>query len=151
MRYFTVTRYRITASPPARNLVFVDGRHKRSIYTSWQPLIKSQGLLPVQSIHSSSSANIIDCTTECSTRTTWLKLLFSLFRLFLTTPLSSIVRDRSLITYGSRGGEGLEKSLHTITLREGGQIPSYVIFCKSIFYIRNRAVTWFGRDHISFI
>ena len=32
-----------------------------------------------------------------------------------------------------------------------GQIHSYVIFPKSIFYIRNRAVKWFGRDHISFI
>ena len=33
---------------------------------------------------------------------------------------------------------------------EGGQTHSYVIFSKSIFYIRNRAVKWFGRDHISF-
>ena len=44
---------------------------------------------------------------------------------------------------------GLEKSLHTLTL-EGGQTHSHVIFSKSIFYIRNRAVKWFGRDHISF-
>ena len=43
----------------------------------------------------------------------------------------------------------LEKSLHTLTLG-GRQIHSYVIFSKSIFHIRNRAVKWFGRDHISF-
>ena len=48
-------------------------------------------------------------------------------------------------------GEGLEKSLHTLTFGRRGQIHSYVIFSKSIFYIRNRAVKWFGRDHISFI
>ena len=47
-------------------------------------------------------------------------------------------------------GRGLEKSLHTLTLGRG-QTHSYVIFSKSIFYIRNRAVKWFGRDHISFI
>ena len=45
---------------------------------------------------------------------------------------------------------GLEKSLHTVTLGGGGQTQSYVIFSKSIFYIRNRVVKWFGRDHISF-
>ena len=33
-------------------------------------------------------------------------------------------------------------------LKEGGQTHSYVIFSKSIFVIRNRAVKWFGRDHI---
>ena len=45
----------------------------------------------------------------------------------------------------------MEKSLHTLTLgRAGGQTHSYVIFSKSIFYIRNRAVKWFDRDHISF-
>ena len=32
----------------------------------------------------------------------------------------------------------------------GGQTHSYVIFSKSIFYIRNHAVKWFGRDFISF-
>ena len=32
----------------------------------------------------------------------------------------------------------------------GGQTHSYVIFLKTIFYIRNRAVKWFSRDHISF-
>ena len=42
-----------------------------------------------------------------------------------------------------RGG-GLDKSLHTFTFGEGGQTHSYVIFSKSIFYIRNRAVLWFG-------
>ena len=47
-----------------------------------------------------------------------------------------------------REGE-LEKSLHTLTLE--GQTHSYVIFSKSIFYIRNHAVKWFGKDHISFI
>ena len=30
----------------------------------------------------------------------------------------------------------------------GGATHSYVIFSKSIFYIRNRAVKWFGKDHI---
>ena len=45
---------------------------------------------------------------------------------------------------------GLEKPQHTLTLGRGGQTHSYVIFSKSIFYIRNRAVKWFGRDHISF-
>ena len=48
----------------------------------------------------------------------------------------------------------LEKSLHTLTLtmgRGGGsQTHSYVIFSKSIFYIRTRTVKWFGRNHISF-
>ena len=34
---------------------------------------------------------------------------------------------------------------------EGGQTHSYVIFSESIFYIRNRAVKWFGSDHISFV
>ena len=33
----------------------------------------------------------------------------------------------------------------------GGQTNSYLIFSKLIFYIINRAVKWFGRDHISFI
>ena len=46
--------------------------------------------------------------------------------------------------------EGLEKSLHTLTLGGGGKTHFYVIFSKSIFYIRNRAVKWFGRDHVSF-
>ena len=50
----------------------------------------------------------------------------------------------------SRGGEGLEKSLHTSTWGGGGQTHSYVIFSKWIFYISNRAVKWFGRDHVSF-
>ena len=45
---------------------------------------------------------------------------------------------------------GLEKSLHTLTLRGRGQTHSYVIFFRSIFYIRNRAVKWFGKN-ISFI
>ena len=31
------------------------------------------------------------------------------------------------------------------------QIYSYVIFSKSIFYSRDRAVKWFGRNHFSFI
>ena len=31
-----------------------------------------------------------------------------------------------------------------------GQTHSYVIFSKSIFYIRNRVVKWFGRYHILF-
>ena len=31
----------------------------------------------------------------------------------------------------------------------GGQTHSYVIFFKSIFYIRKYAVKWFGRDHTS--
>ena len=31
----------------------------------------------------------------------------------------------------------------------GGQTYSYIIFSKSIFYIRNRAVKWIARDHIS--
>ena len=31
-----------------------------------------------------------------------------------------------------------------------GQTLSYVIFSNSKFYIRNSAVKWFGRDHISF-
>ena len=30
---------------------------------------------------------------------------------------------------------------------QGGQTHSYVIFSKSIFYIRNHAVKWFGWDH----
>ena len=34
---------------------------------------------------------------------------------------------------------------------EEGQTHSYVMFSKSIFYIRNRVVKWFGRDHISFV
>ena len=46
---------------------------------------------------------------------------------------------------------GLEKSLHTLTLGGGGQTHSNVIFSKSIFYIRNRSVEWFGRDDISFV
>ena len=46
-------------------------------------------------------------------------------------------------------GGGLEKTLHTLTLG-GGQTRSYVIFSKSIFYIRNRAVKEFGRGHIPF-
>ena len=33
----------------------------------------------------------------------------------------------------------------------GGQTHSYIIFSKSIFYIRNRMIKWFGRVHISFI
>ena len=33
---------------------------------------------------------------------------------------------------------------------EGGQIHSYIIFSKSIFYIKNCTAKWFGRDHISF-
>ena len=41
---------------------------------------------------------------------------------------------------------GLEKSLHTLTLGGGeAQTHSYVIFSKSIFYIRNRPVKWFDR------
>ena len=39
-----------------------------------------------------------------------------------------------------REGGVLEKSLYTLTLRGRGQTHSYVIFSKSIFYIRNRAV-----------
>ena len=50
-----------------------------------------------------------------------------------------------------REGETLEKSLLTLTLGGRGQTHSYVIFSKSIFYIRSQAVKWFGRDHISFI
>ena len=59
------------------------------------------------------------------------------------------IRGHSLITLRVSTGEGLEKKLHTLTLR-GGHAHSYVIFSKSIFYIRNRAVKWFGRDYISF-
>ena len=48
-------------------------------------------------------------------------------------------------------GEGVGKiSTYSYLEGEGGQIHSYVIFYKSIFYIRNRAVKWFGREHISF-
>ena len=43
----------------------------------------------------------------------------------------------------------MEKSLHTLTL--GGQTHSYLIFSKSIFYIRNREVKWFRRDELYFI
>ena len=61
------------------------------------------------------------------------------------------IRDHSLITLGSRGGRGW-KNFYILVLWEGGvQTHSYEIFSKSIFYIRNRAVKWFGRDHISFI
>ena len=37
---------------------------------------------------------------------------------------------------------------NTLTLGGWGQTHSYVIFSKSIFYIRNRTFKWFGRDHI---
>jgi hypothetical protein len=50
----------------------------------------------------------------------------------------------------SRGRGGGKISTYSY-LGEGGQTYSYVIFSKSIFYIRNRAVKCFGRDHISFI
>ena len=44
------------------------------------------------------------------------------------------------------------KNLYIPSHWRGGGVPNpfYVIFSKSIFYIRNRAVKWFGRDHISF-
>ena len=45
---------------------------------------------------------------------------------------------------------GIWKNLYILLLWAGGdQTHSYVIFSKSIFYIRNRAVKWFVRD-ISF-
>ena len=44
---------------------------------------------------------------------------------------------------------GLEKSLQTLTLGRGSTHSS-VMFSKSIFCIRNRAVKGFGKDHISF-
>ena len=77
--------------------------------------------------------------------------------LFADVYLYSICNERvykyhlgSFISYVRVPREGLEKSLHTLTWGGGSQTHSYVIFSKSIFYIRNRAVKWFGKDHISF-
>ena len=55
------------------------------------------------------------------------------------------------MTLCDKEGREFEKFLHTLTLGGGGQTQSYVIFSKSIFYIRNHAVKWFGRESISFI
>ena len=65
---------------------------------------------------------------------------------------ASWIRDKGpFINYVRVPREGgLEKSLHTLTLGRGGETHSDVIFSKSIFYIRNRALKLFGRDHISF-
>jgi hypothetical protein len=46
--------------------------------------------------------------------------------------------------------EGLEKSLHTLTLGGRGSNPFLRNIFQVDFYIINRAVKWFGRDHISF-
>ena len=73
---------------------------------------------------------------------------FSVTDPFLTT--FYYVEKLNEILRKNRGG-GLEKSLHTLTLGSRDQTDSYVIFFKSIFYIRNRVVMWFGRDqNISF-
>ena len=42
-------------------------------------------------------------------------------------------------------GGGGQKNLYILLVWGGGQNHFYVIFYKSIFYIRNRAVKWFGR------
>ena len=64
---------------------------------------------------------------------------------------SGYLRGHSLITYWFRGRRGGGKYLHTFTLGLAeGQTHSYIIFSKSIFYIRNREGKWLGRDHISF-
>ena len=42
------------------------------------------------------------------------------------------------------------KNIYILLLWGGGEAHSYVIFSKSIFYISNRAVKLFGKDHISF-
>jgi hypothetical protein len=63
--------------------------------------------------------------------------------------LNTHVRGHSL-RKGSEGGRGVGKISKYSYLGEGGQTHSYVIFSKSLFYIRNCAVKWFGRDHISF-
>ena len=49
---------------------------------------------------------------------------------------------------GPEGGEVGKISTYSYFRR--GQTHSYVIFSKLIFYIGNRAVKWFGRDHVSF-
>ena len=49
------------------------------------------------------------------------------------------------------GGVGKISTYAYFFLGKGSQTYSYGIFSKSIFYIRNRGVKLFGRDHISFI
>ena len=64
----------------------------------------------------------------------------------------SIRGKEKLINYVMvpREGGGVGKICTYPYLGEEGQTHSYVIFSKSIFYIRNRVVQWFGRDHVSF-
>ena len=79
-----------------------------------------------------SARDIISTISDLSSLSLYISHLPSQFRISVRVP---------------REGE-LEKSPHTLTL--GGQTHSYVIFSNSIFCIRNCAVKWFGRDHISF-
>ena len=52
---------------------------------------------------------------------------------------------------GIKAGNWVDwKNLYILLLWGEGRTHSYEIFSKTIFYIRNRAVKWFGRDDISF-
>ena len=55
------------------------------------------------------------------------------------------------VRFSRRRGVGKISTSSYFGLGRGGQTHSYVIFSKSIFYIRNCEVKWFGRDHVSFV
>ena len=72
--------------------------------------------------------------------------LFSLICNAIGTSLGAIHSLRK----GPEGGGIGKISTYSYFGRGEAQTHSYVIFSKSLFYIRNRAVKWFGKDHISF-
>ena len=70
----------------------------------------------------------------------------------LFSRMRSVWSKEPFMNYVRVPREGGLENLYILLLWEGGgQTYSYVIFSKSIFYIRNSAVKWFGRDRISFI